>query len=860
VTPYERRSAAIIGSLTFVMVAAVAFSLWIGSRFGSQIAPLFEANSRILLEVETSRLRFEQVLEGTSGPSFTAVRDGLDRAADLTQGMIEGGEVDGLSVSPLSTTRAQTAAQNLLQGLVHLRSLVEARHESFVAGGPDEPSDQEIADAFHFVRTTSGDATGSIRATVDSKLKGFFHLQVALGALIVLSAIFVAAVLFRDDRRRQKTLGLIEEGASALKTSQERLDLALNGAELGLWDWDIASGTVVINERWAEMLGYEFGEVEQTLDYWAALVHPDDITRVKKVLQSHLEGELKTYETEHRLRSKTGEWIWVLDRGRVVERDAEGRPTRAAGTHLDITRRKKIEERKRMADQKMALHVEQTPLGVIEWDTSFRVTAWNPAAEGIFGYTREEAFGRHASIIVPEGVREHVDHTWRALLSRDGGGRSCNENVTRDGSTIVCEWYNTPLVDSADRVIGVASLVQDITDRVRSENARQQAEARLQHAQKLESLGVLAGGIAHDFNNILTGILGYADLALHDLAADSVAHGNVQEVVNSARHAASLSHQMLAYSGKGKFVIEPIALGDLIRDMASLLEVSVSKKSLLRYSLDDDIPLFDGDVSQVRQIVMNLVVNASEALGERSGVISVTTSAMECDRTFFKESYFHEDQPEGLYVCLDVADTGCGMDKDTLSKVFDPFFTTKFAGRGLGMAAVLGIVRGHGGAIRVYSESGKGSRFRVLFPVSSRATLAGPANEELPPRVTEWRGSGTILVADDEPTVCSLASRMLRRFGFEVLVAEDGLQAVEIFRERHRDIACVLLDLTMPRMDGEEAFQEFRRIDPSVPVVLSSGFNEQDVVQRFTGQGLAGFVQKPYRLENLAAALEKVLG
>ena len=408
-------------------------------------------------------------------------------------------------------------------------------------------------------------------------------------------------------------------------------------------------------------------------------------------------------------------------------------------------------------------------------------------------------------------------------------------------------------------------LARDVTDRRAAEEGKLALERQVQHAQKLESLGVLAGGIAHDFNNLLVGILGNADLALDDISPVSPVRRNLEEIESAAKRAADLANQMLAYSGKGRFVVETIAIGELVQEMAYLLEVSISKKIVLKYHLADGLPTFDGDATQIRQIIMNLITNASESIGGSSGVIAVSTGIMECDRDYLDSAVSipvgGQDGllPEGVYVYFEVADTGSGMDDATIEKIFDPFFTTKFTGRGLGLSAVLGIVRGHEGAVRIYSEIGKGTTFKVLFPANSDAVAQLTTHEDDADADRDWRGTGTILIVDDEQTVRTVAKQMAQRFGFDVLLAADGIEAVELFRENSDDIACVLLDLTMPRMDGEEAFREMRRIDPEVSVILCSGYNKQDATQRFVGKGLVGFMQKPFQLSTLRETLQSVL-
>jgi signal transduction histidine kinase len=401
----------------------------------------------------------------------------------------------------------------------------------------------------------------------------------------------------------------------------------------------------------------------------------------------------------------------------------------------------------------------------------------------------------------------------------------------------------------------LAVSLQEALEHVKQvEEERRVMDLQLRKAQKLESLSVLAGGIAHDFNNILMAIMGNAELALMRISKESPAVDNLRRIEQSTARAADLAKQMLAYSGKGKFVVENIDMSRIVEEMINMMEVSISNKAVLRFNLTNPIPSVEADANQIRQIIMNLVINASEAIGDRKGVITISTGCVECDNNYLKNVWLNENLTSGFYVSLEVSDNGCGMDSDTLGKIFDPFFTTKFIGRGLGMAAVLGIVRGHNGAIKVYSEPGKGSSFKILLPALCRAveTLNGNKLDD------EWKGTGTVLLVDDEEGVRAIGSEMLRELGFQVVLAEDGRDAVEVFKTRN-DIDLVVLDFTMPHMDGEQCFRELRLQNPELKVIMSSGFNQQEVTQRFVGKGLAGFIQKPYRLSALREALKGVL-
>lgn len=393
------------------------------------------------------------------------------------------------------------------------------------------------------------------------------------------------------------------------------------------------------------------------------------------------------------------------------------------------------------------------------------------------------------------------------------------------------------------------SLRLEMIERERAEQDRRKLETKILQTQKMESLGVLAGGIAHDFNNLLTGILGNADLALLDLPPESSARARLRDIETSAIRAAELTKQMLAYSGKGQFVIEPIHLSKLVEEMAHLLKTVISKKAVLRFRFADQLPLILADATQIRQIVMNLLTNASEAIGDKSGVITISTGKMDLDQEYLSRTFFDEGLKEGQYVYLEVSDTGCGMDEETMRRIFDPFFTTKFAGRGLGLAAVLGIVRGHRGAVKVYSHPGEGTTFKILLPADSDAEAYKQRAEQS--SRDQWHGDGTVLIIDDEAQVRKVGRMMLERMGFKVVESAGGRDALDYYRDHAGEVRLVLLDMTMPEMSGPEVFRELRRIRPDTRVVLCSGYSEQEATNRFEGKGLAGFLQKPFRTDEL---------
>ena len=410
----------------------------------------------------------------------------------------------------------------------------------------------------------------------------------------------------------------------------------------------------------------------------------------------------------------------------------------------------------------------------------------------------------------------------------------------------------------AERTEELAATNQRLTEEMRERERLEKVrwEARLEHAQKLESLGVLAGGIAHDFNNLLVGMLGNASIALEDVPREHKARESIEHIERAARRAAELTRQMLAYSGKGRFVVEPLDLSEVVDEMRDLLEVSINKKASLVRELGRELPLVRADATQLRQVVMNLITNASDALEDKPGSIRLSTGLVQADAAYLDEMDVGSEATPGTFVYLEVTDTGQGMDEETRVRMFDPFFTTKASGRGLGLAATLGILRGHGGAIRVYSESGKGSAIKILLPADAQATRR-VATTSTPVPLTGLMGC--VLVVDDQEVVRRLARRALERAGLSVVTADDGAEALELFEADPHRFDLVLLDLTMPRVSGEETFAAMRRKLPGVRVLLMSGYNAQDTTSRFVGKGLAGFLQKPFTAQELVAKVAALL-
>lgn len=655
-----------------------------------------------------------------------------------------------------------------------------------------------------------------------------------------------------DEQRVVRIIGAVQDISErkhteeALRESEERLEMAIRGAGIGYWDQNFKTNKIIRSRYWAEMLGYMPEEIDSSAEVWKDLIHLDDVSLANRVAADHESGRTPFFKVEHRMRAKNGEWKWILNWGKVVERDEQGKPVRAAGIHLDITELKLAEEALRESEERYRSVVEQSQdaIFLVDVDTR-RLIDVNPALERLTGYSRSELCKMTLYDLVAHD-REDVDDKIGQIVGNKGSFLGERRYRRQDGTIIFVEVGVNLIHCNGKQVMCVVS--RDITARRQAEEERRKLEAKIQEAQKLKSLGILAGGIAHDFNNLLVGVIGNASLALDDLSPGHPVRPLIEQIEKSGRRAGELSKQLLAYSGKGTFVVRQIDLSELVEDMVNLLKASISKKAVLKFNFTDNLPAIEADATEIRQVVMNLITNASEALAETAGEITVSTGLVECNPSYLSGLRLGEGLPAGSYVYLEVADTGCGMEEEIAAKIFDPYFSTKFTGRGLGLAAVLGIVRAHRGALEVRSTPGCGTFFRVLFPASEQPLPEQPQAEAVKEK---WRGEGVVLVVDDEEIVRNLAKKMLSKMGFSVLEAGNGREGIELFR-RHADrIRFVLLDMTMPEMGGEETFYGLRMIKPDIRILLTSGYHEQPFATNLADDEFVKFLEKPFKLATL---------
>lgn len=507
----------------------------------------------------------------------------------------------------------------------------------------------------------------------------------------------------------------------SLKESEERLNLALS--ETGLWDWNIETGMIYFSRVYHTMIGYEPDEIPPFYDMWKNLIHPREIEKFENIINEILNNKKELYEIEYRIKTKTGEWKWILSRGKVVERNEKNNPLRMVGTHTDIAEKKKKEEE--------------------------------------------------------------------------------NKKI----------------------------------------------EERIRFIQRHESLGKMAGGIAHGFNNILASILGYAEISILESPPDSSVIYYLKKIQKATHRGSDITKQMLSYTGHGKVNMEEINLLSLIEEMHQFIEISISNKCIFKYEIEENLPVIQGDAGQIRQVIINLIMNASEAIENNSGTITLKAGKILCNETYLCKNYPEEHLLPGTYMYLDVSDTGCGIPEEIQSKIFDPFFTTKFLGRGLGLAAVHGIIRVHRGAIKVFSKIGRGTTMRLLLP-ALRYVQEKEKIKEL--TMTEvYAGGRTVLVIDDSEDICTVAGKLLGKAGFTVMTASNGLEGLKIFRASCDDISLIILDVAMPVMSGEKVFKELKLIKKEVPVIITSGYNESHAMSRFGKTEIAAFIQKPYRGQDL---------
>jgi len=769
-------------------------------------------------------------------------------------------------------------------------------------------------------------------------------------------------------------LAEIEERKRAeqeLRNSEERLELALQGADLGIWDWNIHEYQAVANQGAAQILGYSLDEIEPSFIFWKSLLHPDDVQRSVERVLNHLRGCTDYYEDEYRARAKSGEWKWILSRGKVTERDGNGNPLRMTGTYLDITDRKNSQLRVAEANELKEKILTASSVGMGVFNAAGQCILVNDAMGKAVGAPTEQLVGVNfrelgswkesdlladAENVLTSGQDSHREiHIWTTfgrelwaeshvttfkaggephlfevfnditdrrrveeslrfereqLLSifesiseviividprtyeilyankftkdlyqndligghcyekLNGFNRPC-EHCSKDivielkGKRYRWEYYNSVLKKdflATDRMIRWPDgrdvkfqLAIDITERKRAEQEAEDLRHQLLQAQKMEAIGTLAGGIAHDFNNLLTVVLGFSELLLIGKSERDPSFPDIQKINQAARNGADLVKRILAFSRKTEINPRPLDLNHEIEQVKNLLVRTLPKMIEIELVLSEDLSQVNADPTLVEQMLMNLAVNAKDAMPDR-GKLSIGTGNVVLDEEYCR---MHIDAEPGDHVLISVSDTGYGMNEETLQHIFEPFYTTKETGQGtgLGLAMVYGIVRQHGGHITCSSEHGKGTTFRIYLP----AMKAGAKTERSADTLLPAAGTETILVVDDEETIRILAERILKRSGYTVLAAANGKDALEMYKKGREKISLVILDLMMPVMGGWQCLEELLKIDPGVKVLMASGISDTGQQELATQVGAKGFVEKPYTIGQMLQRIREVL-
>ncbi len=726
--------------------------------------------------------------------------------------------------------------------------------------------------AFIYSEITAG---GKLGGGIDGGLagEGLFIGAAAL-AMNTLALLRIANLLrrLREDVRQRA----LAEAAN--RRSEEQLRLVSELAPVGIFMNDAQGHSIYQNDRWSELAGLQPGAGLGL--GWIRTIHPDDLDRT---MTSWSAGAVSgsEWQVEHRFKRPDGTVRWVAVRGKPVRDDAS-KLLGSVGTATDITR---LVEDRIAAEQREALVtalIEQSPVGIQVFGQDGKTIGSNQAMHRILGLQDRVRSGGTAAGLGDNGEPDQ----WAEPADGPPDARTGDRHGARPGTTVpagpirrafegetvvipaqpldrgllageepgkdVIQVRQTlfPVKDADGSVGRVIGFIEDVTAQVAADTARRELEDRMRETAKLEALGVLAGGIAHDFNNLLVAIMGHAGLARADVSPGSEAARDLAAVETAAQRAADLARQMLAYSGRGRFVVAAVSIDELLAEMADLMERSIAKNADLVRSFTPGLPPVLVDVTQIRQLALNLIINASDALGGRPGTIRLRTAleTLEADDPSVVRGL---DPEPGEYVLLEVSDTGAGMDRATLGRIFEPFYTTKEAGRGLGLSAALGIVKGHRGAIRVRSIPREGTVFQVLLR---------PAESVIPDRsepceAPRVRAAGRILLVDDEESVRHLGRRVLERTGFDVVEAVDGPEAIVAFAAEPDAYRAVLLDVTLPTLDGLTVLERIREIRPDILVVMSSGWSEEEVAARIGGRTGVRFLQKPYSTGALVAAL-----